>query len=503
MKFSLPTSTNARNIVPTATTKTQYNFSTPINKVSYNLPELIGNTRVENSQFLKTLQLLNTPINRLGDIKSASSSLLKEGLDALNVNNVYQNVLKTRILKELNSSISVSSMLGNLTVKTDLSELDPVRKISNSLITSTNNLFDTTFLSLNNANLGMSLASVAVCGILDNLFNGSITSLCSTALQLQRSAIAKLDSISKEAIEVIKKQLSLSILPEIDINLDWPAEVISEKFKSVLGQISKLGSLISIPKGSSECNAALNSAVSIITLVDTFLGENASDKLSHKDSLFSIETSGNLGNTQYYLRTTYPNLRNDTLKTQTQESRKAIDLDTNELEKNVDKSLNKIKEDISNVALEELLNPEIDDIISEITVFYEQIGNILLKIKDIKEQLEKDYEDYLNEANTNSQQSTDYVKAIQGVNELEKNLIQINSDINEISNNVKDDTNKNISDNYNIITNTIDNINNEIHENLDSQKDEIDMIFDSLERDSEYVDQQTPKVYDNLDTSCK
>ena len=515
-KFTLPVSVNARNIFDPVISSKVGQINTPVasTELTAKLPENIGDLRAANSKYLNTLTEMNRPIERFQGLMNNTSSVLNNGLNNIAMSTRYGAYMGSELSNKLQQATRLTGNLVGLNIVNNISPAlaNRVTALPASVMGMTNgvsNLIQGYSTAFSNVNIGMTAAALVLCGLFGSLLKSAINSLTSTALQLQRSVLAKIDSLSTEILNVIEKGFDqmLSLLPEV--NVDWPIKNIQDKVKSVLAQISKITAAVNrIQKEAADCLAMAAGVLALMDLFDVQFGIGASDNLSNKGKITNSSNLGNIGNIQDYIRINHPNLLNETVLNQTKNNREGNDLENNQLENELLDNINKTKEDVSNSVLEETLNPELDDMIDN---FYEAINDNYIDMKEVIDELlelakhyhEKCVQGTLTEEERKKISCTQIKQLIDLLEELLKLLKDIHNNAIDIKDNMKNEFDKQVSENMNQLFDSLDKITEDVKQTMQEQREDMNVLFDSLEKEAELVDQLVPKTLEQEDTSCR
>jgi len=158
--------------------------------------------------------------------------------------------------------------------------------------------------------------------------------------------------------------------------------------------------------------------------------------------------------------------------------------------------------------LEETLNPELDDMIDN---FYEAINDNYIDMKEVIDELlelakhyhEKCVQGTLTEEERKKISCTQIKQLIDLLEELLKLLKDIHNNAIDIKDNMKNEFDKQVSENMNQLFDSLDKITEDVKQTMQEQREDMNVLFDSLEKEAELVDQLVPKTLEQEDTSCR
>jgi hypothetical protein len=512
MGLNIPfqTSLNARDINPSPITRTQVTTLRTTPTVSTRLNTNINplQSKIDSNLYLSTLASLSRPMDRVQGLGSNSSSTLLNGVTGLTSVSPTQLALATTLNTKFDSASSlassalrigtISALAGN---NVTVLSTAPSLMITGAAVTTS--LLRNSGMSLTNSALAMGAIGLACCGILSLLLKTDINSLTSQLFQMQRSALAKLDSAANEVVQVIKKEVNkiLSLLPECNLGLS--NSKIEKIFKSVVAQISKMSSLLGgLAKNVTDCMKMMGAVLGMIGMFYSLFGGNITNINNPSSSEYSpsfnkltkMGNLGNINNVNYYIGQTYPTLAYSNLTTQTTNNKTSaladIDYSTNQLTN----SIHKNKTELNNAAASEILDTTLDDDInSETDDLITKIINIISAIDKLLDELEQKH-------TAGEITDSEYNKAKNALLKIKEELLSLIDDLNKM----KDIPNENrdiISQNLNTMNKALDDVSDDITKTMADQKKDITNIFDTLISNASLID-QTEMSKEELDTSC-
>lgn len=512
MGLTIPfqTSQNARDINSSPITRNQVNnlLNTPTVSTRLNTNINPLQSKIDSNTYLGTLASMSRPMDRIQGLGSNSSSTLLGGVTGLTSVSPTQLALATVVNTRFDSVSSLASSalrIGTISALAgnNVSVLSSTPSLMITGAAVTTSLFRNSGLSLTNSALGMGAIGLVACGIVSLLLKTDINSLTSQLFQMQRSALAKLDSAANEVITVVKKEVNkiLSLLPECNLGLSNPK--IEKMFKSVVAQISKMSSLLGgLAKNVTDCMKMMAVILSMIGMTYSLFGGNITNILSPESSDYSpnfkkITQSGSLGNisnVNYYIGQTYPSLAYSNLTTQTTNNKTSaladIDYSTNQLTNSIDKN----KTELTNNAASEILDTTLDDEInSGVDDLINKINNIISAIDLLLAELDQKHAaGEINDA--------EYNKARDALIKLLNELEALKNDLNQMKD-IPDENRDIISQNLNNMTKALDDVSDDIKNTMAEQKKDVTNIFDTLISNAGLID-QTDMSKEELDTSC-
>lgn len=521
-RFNLPTSVPARQVLPTVINKAtaNLNVNTPVVSVNFNNSFDPINTSINNNKFVQSLNRLNEPITRLQDLGANTSNMVRSTIESLIPVNPLQNALVSNITNKFNAASIATSNALSLPVVATLSPtitsgITSIPRVLNPLQNSVQNVLNTGGLNLGNSTIGLAAGGLLLCGVLSSLMKIDISSLTSQLLQMQRTALAKLDKAISEIISVIKKPIDklLALIPkvEIPIDIDNYTKLIEEKYKSIVAQISKFTSkLDDILKNASDCLQGLNTILGMVGLIGGLFGLGSKSvgnnsgsgvlNCSNVKKLVSFNNLGNISNVQYEIGKIYPELVNDSMYSQTNTNREVANKDLDFSRDQYDEELNKQREEINNQVAQDIEDPSFDILVEDfISHAEEEINNLINYVQSIIEEvtrrmgLDPSDPEYLN--------TGEGKQALDTLYRLEEALRALLEAIQELSQ-LPDSNREVISQNAEKMLELINELNDEINKTLDEQQQNLDDIYDELETNAELIDKETI-TEEPVDTSCK
>jgi len=503
MGLTIPfqTSQNARDINSSPLTRTQINnlLNTPTVSTRLNTNMNPLQSKIDSNTYLGTLASMSRPMDRIQGLGSNSSSTLLGGVNGLTSVSPTQLALAAVISNRFNSSSSLASSalrIGTISALAgnNVSVLSSAPSLMITGAAVTTSLFRNSGLSLTNSALAMGAIGLACCGVMSLLLKTDINSLTSQLFQMQRSALAKLDSAANEVVQVVKKEVNkvLSLLPECNLGLS--NSEIEKKFKSVVAQISKMTSLLGgLTKNVTDCMKMMAVVLSMVGLAYTLFGSGAYG-LSSLLNILGMGSLGNISNVNYYIGQTYPSLAYSNLTTQTTNNKTSaladIDYSTNQLTNSIDKN----KTELTNNAASEILDTTLDDEInSGVDDLINKINNIISAIDSLLAELDQKHA-------AGEITDAEYNKARDALLKLRDELEALKTDLNKMKD-IPDENRDIISQNLNNMTKALDDVSDDIKNTMAEQKKDVTNIFDTLISNAGLID-QTDMSKEELDTSC-
>lgn len=512
MSKLLPTSIPARNVIPPIITQqiARNALSTPqvARNVNVNLDPI--SEKVKNNKLLNSLNRLSEPITRLQDLGSNASNLVRGTVENLVPVNPLQTMIGTRVADSVNKVTNAVSNTLRLPAISSLGSeaIGKIASIPNnvmSLGSRTSGILQSSGLNVGNATLGIAAGGLLLCGVLASLLKIDINSLLSQMMQMQRTALAKLDNAIAEVLDVIKKKVDefLALIPKVVLPSDFDkyARMIEDKFRSVVAQISKFTSKINdVLQKASDCLQGLNSILGMVGLLGGLFGLSNVLGCSNVQKLRNYSNLGNISNVNHEIGRVFPELVNNSMRKQVETNRKVAEKDLDyahdQFNEEIKKQCQQMTEQVAEEALDNSLSDEINDFIDYANDVINDLNQYIdALIQEIKERMQLDPSDprYISPAEGN--------QIINALEELKNKLNELLEEIKRLAD-LPESNNDLIADNLKKMTDTFNEIKNDIDETLTEQQENLDDIYNELETNADLIDAETI-TQEPQDTSCK
>lgn len=344
-KYTLPTATNARNLVATpldrATTANDVTAEEPKVKdaLTLELPKDVATLRLENSKFLDELSQMNRPIDRMQNLTSSCSQKMQRAVNNMNPISEYAQSASVRISQNIQQAIRLSTNISSSTVIRQIDADIAARRLKTRSfapmatsytekmmsVPSTLNQIESNAVAatknavLSSCNSAMSFASSAInlVGSILNFIMSLIGGICASAFQMERTCLAKMDTRPPEVISVAEKVLNGMASIKPPTQTEWPTKKVAAELKSLIGLVSKFNGNAGSSGGSalsgltslgSQCAGMVNTCMGMARQVDALFGRGTCCATSSYQRLCSGSSLGDIGNVSDYLKRNYQQL---------------------------------------------------------------------------------------------------------------------------------------------------------------------------------------------------
>lgn len=313
--------------------------------------------------------------------------------------------------------------------------------------------------AITGTNSVIALALMAACLLIAALIQGGVAKLLASALRMQRSMLAKLDSIRKQTVELVQKAINaaLEVLP------DCPQSVkdVIKDLRSLLGKASTIVSAVNRVLREVAACAAIGAAGAAL--------------LSGTNSSSSSSSSSSPG----------------TISRITTNSRTLTAYDMAQMKKGYGTALNESRTKIADnrgfYAEGQYLNNEVKG----------KLQDALEAAREAKRIVEELIRDSIAHDGTATPDDPRYRAALEKVLEL---LNKIIADLEVAEATLVDETLESIEGMTDIANNAMDVLQNNLEQETDTIAESVDEIYSGLEKVA--AEFETPEVQDKLATAC-
>ena len=510
-RYNLPTAVNARDFIPPAVERAKAGvvLNTPVPSTKLNLSFNPINTVVQENKFMQSLNRLQEPITRLQDLGNNGAGMVRDALLKLNPINSFSGSLYSQVSNKFNQVSSAATRALGLPIiarmSTTTGGVFNVSQALDPLKNTVNGVFNTGGLNLGNSTIGLAAGGILLCGVLSALMKIDINSLLSQMLQMQRTALAKLDKAISNIVNVVKKPLDelASLIPEVDIpeEVEMYAKMVDNAYKSVVAKISKFtNKLNNVLQGASNCLNALNTVMGMVGLLGGIFGLPNVFRLDNVQKLKSYNNLGNISNINYEISKVYPELVQDSMREQTSTNKEVANKDLDVTRDQSNEELEKQRDIINNQVAQDILDISFDELVEEVVTHVKQ---------ELQDLIDRFYQ-FLYEAESNqflSPTDKNYVSdgEFQQVKQVIEELVREIQELRELIEQMREipDSNREIiQKNAETMNDVIDQIKEDVNKTLDEQQENLNEIYKELESNADSVDKDTV-TEEPVDTSCR
>lgn len=190
---------------------------------------------------LRTLQGSVDDLGNLGGLTQRRLQSSRTSLDGYSRNPMARTESSLNInIGSLNNNTRIAIRVGPQRSRQTLSGIS---SRSSRLSGRSTSAFDAAKGAVTGTNAATALAIMALCILLATILQGTMSKLTSSALRLQRTLLAKMDSVRKQVVDLVEEAINaaLEVLPECPQTVK---EVIQE-LRSLLGKTSTIVAAVS------------------------------------------------------------------------------------------------------------------------------------------------------------------------------------------------------------------------------------------------------------------